>query len=698
MSGFKLLAIRPISQNLCKVLVPGQIYQFYNNYQFSLDDLGSIKNIVFTPDIPADLYNIQRRKPLKDIEVSISAIVGKNGSGKSTLLELLFGFCFILGYKKGLINLDYLRDKIPYENSNIIDLIDNFNVEIFYEYKNEIYQIYYNSKKVYQRKLINQKWQVTKFNYNEFFYTLATNYSLYGLNALESNWLYHLFHKNDGYQTPIVINPFRNNGAIDVNSENHLAQSRLLSNISSYFDNNPIIMGDKEIEELKFTLDPEEYDHVGVFPMKTIMDFFEKNNDGLTVFAFFNKISSALADFELSEKEITVLDKIKEIDGKEKLTEKYLFEKAPKKFTNNEIRYQFVKYTIRKVFKICSNYQEYNERFLKKKEPTKNGLPPVLELTNIDGLIRALKKDKSHLTLKLRQALFTIKSDFFKTIDAEVVRKTNNYKHYNVSLELDYKKYKSKVNIAFADNKTIANEKIEIIPGALVRPTVKFVRESDFMSLSSGELQFLHTYHTIIYHLYNINSVFESRKESNSKSNKVFYQNVNIVLDEIELYFHPQLQKSFIKELLDGIKRMNFEHINNINILFSTHSPFILSDIPAQNILKLVKGRPQAYDQAQQTFGANINDTLANDFFLKDGFMGDFVKGEINSLIEFIISGKKSDEKWNVDSVMNFIDLIGEPLIRMDIKELFMRKHYNDKQIDSEIERMKEIKVSRDKK
>lgn len=58
------------------------------------------------------------------------------------------------------------------------------------------------------------------------------NYSFYALNAKEIGiWINPLFHKNDGYQTPIVLNPMRTNDCIDVNKERKLLSRRLQSNI-----------------------------------------------------------------------------------------------------------------------------------------------------------------------------------------------------------------------------------------------------------------------------------------------------------------------------------------------------------------------------------------------------------------------------------------------------------------------------------
>lgn len=40
-------------------------------------------------------------------------------------------------------------------------------------------------------------------------------------------WITSLFHKNDAYQTPIVLNPFREKGNVDVNVERDLTHKRL---------------------------------------------------------------------------------------------------------------------------------------------------------------------------------------------------------------------------------------------------------------------------------------------------------------------------------------------------------------------------------------------------------------------------------------------------------------------------------------
>jgi len=113
------------------------------------------------------------------------------------------------------------------------------------------------------------------------------------------------------------------------------------------------------------------------------------------------------------------------------------------------------------------------------------------------------------------------------------------------------------------------------------------------------------------------------------------------------LYHHPEMQRTYISRLLKGIEALKLKKIKSINIILSTHSPFILSDIPSKNILRLGKEEgltSKGILSDTQTFGANIHDLLANDFFLKSGFMGEFAKSKINEVINFM-NHKKCDQK-----------------------------------------------------
>lgn len=72
------------------------MYKFYKEYSFpgfpGIEESGdNISHYERESKVPSDLYSIE------NLQINISAIVGKNGSGKSTLLELIIYCIYILG-------------------------------------------------------------------------------------------------------------------------------------------------------------------------------------------------------------------------------------------------------------------------------------------------------------------------------------------------------------------------------------------------------------------------------------------------------------------------------------------------------------------------------------------------------------------------------------------------------------------------
>ena len=124
--------------------------------------------------------------------------------------------------------------------------------------------------------------------------------------------------------------------------------------------------------------------------------------------------------------------------------------------------------------------------------------------------------------------------------------------------------------------------------------------------------------------------------------------------------------------------------LKSIHIILLTHSPFILSDIPSQNVLKLQNGKPVSNDGIN-SFGANIYDLLNDDFFLKDGFIGDYA----SKLISEILS-KENIEQDDLD----VINLIGDPFLKGVIKKKIEDKLSNEV-LDKEIARLSEIRNQR---
>lgn len=202
-------------------------------------------------------------------------------------------------------------------------------------------------------------------------------------------------------------------------------------------------------------------------------------------------------------------------------------------------------------------------------------------------------------------------------------------------------------------------------------------------NLSSGEKQEIYSRYSIVKELKDIN-------------NKNKYSYVNIVLDEIELYFHPELQRTYINNLLSAIKKLDLNI--DINIIFITHSPFILSDIPKNRILFLgEKG-----EKITRTFGANIHELLLNGFFM-DSSMGEFARNKIQEIVGFS-KGIKEYEKKKKEFYF-VADNIGDDYIRsviknhlLDMESKFKSDDYikgKIKNLEKEIEKLKKSKMEK---
>lgn len=148
-------------------------------------------------------------------------------------------------------------------------------------------------------------------------------------------------------------------------------------------------------------------------------------------------------------------------------------------------------------------------------------------------------------------------------------------------------------------------------------------RGAEPLKMSSGERAFLNIFSRI-----GLSDYLSKIQKNDFKLN----DNIMLLLDELDLYLHPEWQRNMITKIIDELKKIYPD--KNIQIIFSTHSPLMLSDIPKSNILWL-KPDEKEVNLDNQTFGANIYDLYKNDFFLKN-FMGEFAKSEIDKLIKEI--------------------------------------------------------------
>ncbi|MFH6942586.1 hypothetical protein [Flavobacterium sp. FlaQc-50] len=619
--NFKIIALEILdgctkrhSKNLQKNL----IYYFYN--QYLIDKNNGYDKIRIDKSKNIDLFSQD-----ETLKISISAIVGKNGSGKSTIIDLII---------KGINNFAYqYRQQNPDKKIHQVDYVGGIDIIIYYQ-KSEsvILKLHIKNKacKIYEcvwddnRKFfINRGIASTDLHLSHLFYTEIINYSLYAYNSsIEGGWISKLFHKNDSYQTPIVLNPFRKNGVIDVNIENALIFQRLMANLFRN-ENIEIEIGENlVVENLILKLAPERR------KFKYYNDKQKKDLE-FSLLKFDNEIKDEIIKKLLEAFYNYSIDKIK-ITGK-------LYDNAKS-------------YILYKLISICQKYDEYDYFDFK-----------TIKFKNLENLIDHLRIDNSHITFKLRQ---TINYLIFDHIE------------YDEQKNINFVKVKK---LAKNINKIRGHENIiKFIPPPIfnIDLNLKSVNGSEteirFSNLSSGEKQLIYSLNSIYYHLIYLDSV------ASSNGNKTYYKDVNIILEEIELYFHPEFQRQYIKLLLDGLYNIGLERIKSINIIFVTHSPFILSDIPQSNVmyLEVKNGISVPIKQEKKSFSANIHHLLTDNFFLKNNiYIGSFAHSKLKMAIGFINTyDEKSAKKEEILYWYNFLEIIDEPIIKNKLLEMFTIK------------------------
>ena len=107
---------------------------------------------------------------------------------------------------------------------------------------------------------------------------------------------------------------------------------------------------------------------------------------------------------------------------------------------------------------------------------------------------------------------------------------------------------------------------------------------------------------------------------------------INIIYDEFDVGMHPDMQRRFIDFIIKISKFIKEKNAKQINWIIATHSPFILSDIPKENITFLNRGKEvNDYSDDKNTFGANIYDIFKQGFFL-DNSIGTYSENYIKEL------------------------------------------------------------------
>ena len=254
---------------------------------------------------------------------------------------------------------------------------------------------------------------------------------------------------------------------------------------------------------------------------------------------------------------------------------------------------------------------------------------------------------------------FSFQTFFYKPYYIELHIITENKEElevYNVGkkiLQLEIvRKQKMKFDEFFdsyyKDNKEDVNQ---LLSKELLLFKITDIEGRDFFDLSHGERSIFLT--NLI--------LFDKVKEKNT--------DLIIYLDEPDLTLHPEWQKRYMNELVKTFSSWD----KKIHFIITSHSPFIVSDIPKENIIFLKDGKQvNGLKEKKQTFGANIHTLLSDSFFMEDGLIGEFAKSKIDDVINYF-HGKESKIKDN-DEAQKLIHIIGEPIVKNQLQRMLDSK------------------------
>lgn len=635
--------------------------------------------------------------------IFVSAIVGKNGSGKSSILDLSYRIINNLGHEIFYFRFTNVDYETGYVRKVFADLyfltgdevgvvscrgdsvgISIGNIRMYFGRKNRQFE-----EDGYKQGFGSDDKLDVKGLLKDFFYTVVNNYSMQAFldsdyadeetkkyrNEETVIWTNGVFHKNDGYSLPIVINPYRYKGVYDQKKEFQLTNYRLMSLLIAAKNKNKERSTDEERLQL---IEGYELDKIEFSLNKEII---------------YNKFE-AYRKKEISSEEL--LERFRNSLSNERLTYSRAVLEAYGLYTqyidvridkSDPIVEHALLYLVYKTMNIAGRYPSYE---LYKFLGMVDFFDSEMEWDNEErakhafkDLVNKILKDPSHISFKVYQVLHLLgKYELYSSqINTEEEKSKVWDRNSDIFKPLSQKlKIKPETTFNYSQYEGYDSEDLVSITKKLP-PTffvseifLKNVEESSekkgisFKKLSAGEKQFIFTVSSILYHMENLKSVDEDEED------RVKYHQVNLVFDEVELCFHPEYQRSFLSKLVGTLKRLELTNSMAFNIIFATHSPFILSDIPTDFIMYLENGKQRNGEEFKNPFGANINDILHQSFFLNHGFIGEFARRKIESLFLFLSDDKQSKELWEEKDCKHTIRLIGEPLIRETLKTLFQTK------------------------
>jgi predicted ATP-binding protein involved in virulence len=503
-------------------------------------------------------------------------------------------------------------------------------------------------------KVINKNFPIAKYESQSFL--LHYNYTLDFLDNDEPNINFDkMYHKVDKYKVPILLQPDKSNSKIHLNLIDYFATRDMFEFV--FKEDLPVENIEKFFKPKKFKL---SFHFSYIYGDSKQDDEYTKDTElfdyigsrsikgNLNIHDYHN--SNGIEDYSPNFEHITR-------DGLILLTRFYILKKASKK----------------------------------------------LSLISEEALRRALSLKDENKELKDRNyetALHIIEYNSFK----ELFHFEHYYQTYKIENSFKFIAFleEQEEDYKLSDKKQLISENQKLIKNLAPWITIDIYDDKDvsLSELSYGQKFMIRFLYSLLNQLRNLNSHSE-------------YKDILLLLDEVENGLHPQWQKEFIKLIIDVLNAFlkKYPKRFKFNIIITSHSPFILSDLPKENVIFLDNIDSDTKDKYSKLnidklqrgscinvsqyidinpFGANIHTLLSDGFFMEGGLMGEFAKNKIQEIMDFL-NDEKTIEKIStkIEQLKQVIESIGEPFLKSKLLDMYNRNFIKDYKI-REKEKIKE--------
>lgn len=183
--------------------------------------------------------------------------------------------------------------------------------------------------------------------------------------------------------------------------------------------------------------------------------------------------------------------------------------------------------------------------------------------------------------------------------------------------------------------------------------------------VSSGEYQYAKIWGVLEEYGVRVKMMTQGQKYS-----EAIQPNLILLLDEPENYMHPEMCRTLIRNLNVLLSKRNPNA--ELQVLISTHSPFMLSDVMASQVIKMdydENGKCVISESEKPYYAANIHSIMADGFFL-EYTIGEqariFLEDKFKLLQRLTCMNRNlsSSEKEELTMIRSLIPNIGDALIR----------------------------------